>query len=207
MRPAGRLHVVLGVIAAGLNTAALLRRMRSELIGSGRLSRPTVAWMYVTYGTHAGATSLALVMRAGTLPLPRPAVWLGGSLALAGTGLMLAGMDRFTGPEQVSGVEPGPLVTGGVYRVSRNPQYVGYVLALAGLAIARRSAVAAASATAVAVVYRWWIPVEERHLERCFGTDYRAYLDRTPRWLTAPRHAGRRTQPGAATQQRRAPHG
>lgn len=38
-----------------------------------------------------------------------------------------------------SGAQEGPLVTKGVYCYSRNPQYLGYIVGLAGLAVARRS--------------------------------------------------------------------
>jgi len=74
-----------------------------------------------------------------------------------------AGMRQFAGPGQVSGTNPGGLVTTGIYRISRNPQYIGYLLALSGLTLARRSKDAAALTLAVAAVYRWWIPIEERH--------------------------------------------
>ncbi|MGH3902851.1 MAG: methyltransferase family protein [Pseudonocardiaceae bacterium] len=183
----GRTRGVAAGLAIGLSAAALLHQMRAELITTGRLSKPTVRWMYAAYGTHAAATAAALVARAGPLRVPRLAVWLGGGLTATGTALVVAGMRRFAGPGQVSGTDPGPLITGGVYRFSRNPQYTGYVLALGGLALARRSGGGAAAAAAVGIVYRWWIPVEERHLKRQFGTDYRTYLNRTSRWLGRPR--------------------
>ncbi len=113
---------------------------------------------------------------------------------------MAAGMGRFAGPRQLSATRAGALVTSGVYRFSRNPQYAGYVLQLAGLALARRSAVAAALAAGPAAAFRWWVPVEERHLAREFGDTYRAYKARAPRWL------GWRA-PGVGASSRRSPPG
>lgn len=160
--------------------------MRRELIATGRLSSSTILWMYTTYGAHATAASAALTTQSGSLRLPPLAVWLGRGLVVAGTGMAVAGMRRFAGPGQVSGTDPGGLVTTGIYRISRNPQYIGYLLALSGLTLARRSKDAAALTLAVAAVYRWWIPIEERHLEQHFGSGYRAYRAHTRRWLGRP---------------------
>jgi protein-S-isoprenylcysteine O-methyltransferase Ste14 len=65
---------------------------------------------------------------------------------------------------------------------ARNPQYLGYVIALAGAAVARRSPTALACAGAVAAAYAAWIPAEERHLTRQFGQPYVDYVHRTHRW-------------------------
>lgn len=81
------------------------------------------------------------------------------------------------------------LATGGVYAVTRNPQYVGGIAALASLALLRRSSVVAALAAGYAAAIRVWVPVEEATLEREFGDTYRDYRQRTPRWLRPPRPA------------------
>lgn len=178
----------------GLTAVALLRRMRAELLGSGRLSAPTVASMYAVYGGHALVTAWTLGRRSGERPPSATLVRCGGAIALCGTGLFVASARRFT-PGQLSGTDPGVQITGGVHRHSRNPQYTGYLLVLAGLALARRSATAGLLTGAVAAAYRWWVPVEEAHLETEFGVDYRDYRDRTPRWFGLP---GRRRDGAAA---------
>lgn len=174
------------IVAGVVGTTALLRRMRAELTEAGRLSPSTVAWMYVTYGAHAIATSVALIRRSGHLPLPRPVSVAGGVAALAGAGLGLAGMMRFGGAGQLSGTETGSLLGSGVYRYSRNPQYAGLVTGMIGLALARRSGLALTLAAGIAAAYRWWVPVEEHHLDRTFGPTYRTYRDHTSRWLGLP---------------------
>ena len=105
----------------------------------------------------------------------------------AGTALLAAGMGAFEGAAQVTGTQAGPLVTGGVYRYSRNPQYTGIVLVAAAASIATRNLPAAALTGVLATAYRWWVPVEERALAREFGDPYRDYVARTPRWLGPPR--------------------
>ncbi|MCB9959793.1 MAG: isoprenylcysteine carboxylmethyltransferase family protein [Rhodospirillaceae bacterium] len=76
------------------------------------------------------------------------------------------------------------LVTGGVYRISRNPIYLGGLVALAGLAIVFANGWLLVTVPVVAVLLdRLVIGPEERHLEARFGEDYRAYRARTRRWL------------------------
>jgi protein-S-isoprenylcysteine O-methyltransferase Ste14 len=178
--------LVAGGLAAGAaSTVALLRRMRRDFEVDGQLSAPTVSWMYSTYAGHAGATAACLL---GRRPRRRSArarmATVGGYvLASAGAGMCVAGIRRFSGPAQVSGMTDDQLTVTGVYRLTRNPQYLGYIAALAGLACARQSLPAATLAAGAALAFAWWVPVEERHLAPTFGDSYRRYLARTPRWL------------------------
>ena len=169
----------------------LLARMRRDLLDRGALRPTTVVAMYAAYGVHAATTAAALRARWLPLPLPQRAARLsGGTLTAVGAGLCVLGMRRFAGPGQVSGTQAGPLVTGGVYRYSRNPQYLGYVAALTGAAAVRRSGGSLALAAAAGAIYAAWVPVEEEHLTRTLGESYRRYRRRTARWLAWPSAAG-----------------
>ncbi len=76
------------------------------------------------------------------------------------------------------------LVTGGPYRLTRNPMYVGLTFAYAGLALLVDSAWPLLLLPAVlALLARFVVRREERHLERVFGDAYRAYRGRVRRWL------------------------
>lgn len=176
---------LLALAGLGTSTVLLLRQMRQEFDTSGTLTPPTVTAMYAAYTSHA--LLIAGVAHRRTLPLPlprRPAEAAGAALTLTGAGLLVGGIRRFAGAGQVSGTEVGDLVTAGVYRYSRNPQYVGYVLALVGLGLARRSAAVLGLATAMALVFRDWVPIEERHLDQELGAAYSRYRERTARWLS-----------------------
>lgn len=116
-----------------------------------------------------------------------PAAGVG--LAVIGGALDAAGAHRFAGPAQLTGTRAGNLITGGIYRYSRHPQYVGLVTALGGLAIARRSLPALALTAVLGAAYRAWAPIEEEHLARCFGAPYRRYRAATHRWFGLPRTA------------------
>lgn len=181
----GRADVaVAGATSATALVALLLRRMSREFESAGALSASTTVGMYAGYAGHAAVTALAAREQLGTLRISSGvATAAGGLLVVGGTGLCLAGMSRFAGPRQISGTQIGGLVTGGIYQYTRNPQYVGYVGLLAGVGVARRSTVVLALAGSVGLVFGWWVPVEERHLEREFGEEYRRYRDQVPRWL------------------------
>lgn len=76
------------------------------------------------------------------------------------------------------------LVTGGIYRFSRNPIYVGMILAYLGCAVALNNAWLAVSALPLALALHYGVVKrEERYLLAKFGAAYRDYLARTRRWL------------------------
>ena len=76
------------------------------------------------------------------------------------------------------------VVTGGPYRLSRNPIYVALSLAYLGLAVAADSPWAAALLVpALAVMHYGVIAREERYLEGKFGDEYLRYKASVRRWL------------------------
>lgn len=80
--------------------------------------------------------------------------------------------------------EPGQLVTTGVFRVSRNPMYLGFALLLLGVSWLLRSIPAMIIFMAfVLITDRWYIAFEERWMRDKFGSAFEAYAKRTRRWL------------------------
>lgn len=76
------------------------------------------------------------------------------------------------------------LVTGGVYRITRNPMYVGFTLLLTAWAVVL-AAWPAFLGPVVYVLYitRFQIVPEERALLQLFGEAYAQYTRRVRRWL------------------------
>ena len=76
------------------------------------------------------------------------------------------------------------LVTGGIYRFSRNPMYLGFLFCLCGwgLYLANLYTV---TGPVIFVLYmnRFQIVPEERALDQKFGAHYQAYCRRARRWL------------------------
>ena len=76
------------------------------------------------------------------------------------------------------------LVTGGPYRLTRNPMYVGMAFLYAGLAFALGALWALVLLPLVLVVIdRYVIAREERYMERRFGPEYLDYKRRVRRWI------------------------
>lgn len=76
------------------------------------------------------------------------------------------------------------LVVVGIYHVSRNPMYLGFLLALAGTALYLGNWLCLL-APVVFVLYmnRYQIVLEEKALEALFGEEYRTYKRQVRRWL------------------------
>lgn len=76
------------------------------------------------------------------------------------------------------------LVTGGVYRITRNPMYVGMACFLLAWAVWLGSLAAFLGPVAfVAFITRFQIQPEERVLAGLFGADFTDYTRRVRRWL------------------------
>ena len=76
------------------------------------------------------------------------------------------------------------LVSGGVFRVTRNPMYLGLALVLAGLALRLGDGGSALLVAGfVAYITRFQIVPEERALRAKFGAEFDAYAGRVRRWL------------------------
>ena len=80
--------------------------------------------------------------------------------------------------------ESSSLVTNGVFRISRNPMYLGFVLILTGIAILLRTLSPYLAIVAfVAVIDMTFVRVEEQMLAEKFGISWKHYQSATRRWL------------------------
>jgi protein-S-isoprenylcysteine O-methyltransferase Ste14 len=111
---------------------------------------------------------------------------LGAAMALAAAVFLIGALGGF----RVARTRAEPwkpttaIVTGGVYRFTRNPMYVGMALAYAGAALALDSPSALLLfAPALLVIRHGVVLREERYLEAKFGGEYLRYKARVRRWL------------------------
>jgi len=110
------------------------------------------------------------------------------ALGAAGIGFAGAGVVAFRRAKTtVNPTKPGTastVVTAGVYSFSRNPMYLGLLLALSGWAVFLNHALAFVFLP-VFVLYmnRFQIGPEEKALLGVFGEEYAAYLKSVRRWL------------------------
>ncbi len=91
---------------------------------------------------------------------------------------------HLAGTSVVPGEPSTALVVTGPYALTRNPIYIGFVVAYFGLAIVLTSAWMLLLLIPVLVILqRGVVEREEAYLEGKFGEAYRKYQARVPRWL------------------------
>lgn len=83
----------------------------------------------------------------------------------------------------------GVPLTKGIYAFSRNPMYVGFFLACAGIGIASASWIYLLCALVWIVAWHFGVIEEEDIMLEKYGGAYQQYMDRTPRWIGLPKNS------------------
>lgn len=145
---------------------------------------PCVLGWYVPHLYVAGRSPLGKWWAFGWLP-----VVLGSAIyASCLIDFLLAGGTPaifFTRPLRfVLGEEPAGLVRNGLYRVTRNPMYVGVTMAVLGQAVLYASRAVASYGVLLWLCFHIVVVfLEEPHLRAQQGRSYDDYCRRVPRWL------------------------
>lgn len=80
--------------------------------------------------------------------------------------------------------DPDVLVVDGVFGVSRNPMYLGFLLVLAGASLLFGSMGSwIGPIVFFFAAHRWYIPFEEQRATAVFGADYHQYRRSVRRWI------------------------
>ncbi|MBB5017153.1 protein-S-isoprenylcysteine O-methyltransferase Ste14 [Chitinivorax tropicus] len=114
--------------------------------------------------------------------------WLTVLVVVTGIGCCVAGVVSFrlakTTVDPVHPDRASTLVVVGIYHLTRNPMYLGFVLIQAAWAVYFPS-LGACGAVWVLAMYlnRVQIPLEEAALQTRFGESYQRYMQSVPRWL------------------------
>lgn len=142
---------------------------------------PLLVW-FVFAGAMFGVAYLAPGL-SFTLParFALALVVLGAAIALAG---VVAFRRKRTTVNPLTPSASSSVVSSGVYRVSRNPMYLGFFLALAGWALYLSNAGAVLLLPAfLAYMTQYQIKPEERALLAKFGPEFAQYMARVRRWV------------------------
>ncbi len=117
------------------------------------------------------------------LPLKLGMVWfyIGLIIFLSGLVIMIIATINFATTPM------NDLVTGGAYRYSRHPGYAALILIYFGVGISSASWIFLLVTIIWAVLFGISVKDEERSCLEKFGTVYREYINRTPRWLGVPK--------------------
>jgi protein-S-isoprenylcysteine O-methyltransferase Ste14 len=167
--------------------ALVVAGVRRDYREESRLRPRTVAAVWGLYILHLALTLASVWLHA--LPLPTPA-WLRWGLGLpllaVGVGLSLSGTLAFHSFGLMSGRATDRLVVSGVYRISRNPQNVGWWLAMVGMSWLGATALGLIQAAVFWALFAGYITIEEAFLSRTYGVRYRSYMKLAPRFLGWP---------------------
>ena len=153
-------------------------------MGSLELRVPPLAVVAVA------AAAMWLLARA----FPHPAVafhapWaLAGALVGLGAAITVAGVLAFrrahTTVNPMTPEASATVVSTGIYRLTRNPMYLGFLFALAGWGLMLGNWLFVLPlAGYVLYMNRFQIGPEEKALERKFGAEYTAYTQQVRRWI------------------------
>ena len=132
--------MILGLIAVSilnaLSVVPMTLRARHDFARQGRLTLPVAVWSGVNMHAHAAVTFTLAWLDRGSLNEPTPvSLALGFVTASIGGVLIVAGRREYASVSRLYGLLEDKLLTTGIYRYSRNPQYVGYWLIMLGAAI------------------------------------------------------------------------
>ncbi|MBW4968083.1 isoprenylcysteine carboxylmethyltransferase family protein [Pseudoalteromonas sp. CR1] len=131
---------------------------------------------------------MALIAQYSVIDFTVFVAYLAASLVIIGCVSCVAGVVSFklakttvnpNKPEQAS-----KLVTSGIYRISRNPMYLGFAFILAGWGVWLSSVWAMLGVVGfIGYLTLFQIMPEERALTKLFGEEFTAYKARVRRWL------------------------
>jgi protein-S-isoprenylcysteine O-methyltransferase Ste14 len=102
-------------------------------------------------------------------------------LGLVGLGITVCGYFNLGLGNTYCGADG--LVTGGLYRFSRNPQYTASIVGLIGLSIGANSVLTIALSAVMIAAFVMMAMVEEDWLKQLYGAPYRDYCMQTARFL------------------------
>lgn len=131
---------------------------------------------------------MALIAHYSVIDFTVFVAYLAASLVIIGCASCVAGVVSFklakttvnpNKPEQAS-----KLVTSGIYRISRNPMYLGFAFILAGWGVWLSSVWAMLGVIGfIGYLTLFQIMPEERALTKLFGDEFTIYKARVRRWL------------------------
>ena len=173
-------------LAAGVTLDLLL--LRTLLAPTFRLwpAPEPGSWQSLTFwglfrGGMVATFAVALLDWNSAVLLDWSRLLIGAPLFLVGFGITICGYFNLGFGNTYCGADG--LVSHGLYRFSRNPQYASSIVGLAGLAISANSWLAIVLAAAMSGAYVLMALVEEAWLEERYGATYREYCTRTARFL------------------------
>ncbi len=180
-------YVGLGILLV-LGIYVLLKTKRTYDGGKAFSKELSVGW-WILDAVHSLLVILSSLYTVWPIPINEIIALVGGSIMLGVGGIiMVAGMIEFRSLGRISGLETSTLMTTGIYGWSRNPQFFGLFLEIAGISLIGRSGFSFVL-TIVAIIFcHYYITrMEEPYLEGIFGEKYLSYKSQISRYLGIPK--------------------
>ena len=181
--------LLIGVVAYVILTAAaslpFMLKAKAEFEHQGKWSPPTAVMSGVIMHGHFIATLTLSLLDRGSLFAPSPImVAIGTILFFGGAAVIYLGRYAYGSQQRVYGLLEDELIQHGIYRHTRNPQYVGYAAMFLGAAIVAGSGLALISTLFfIAIIHVFIIWVEEPHMRRTFGETFDGYAQKVRRYI------------------------
>lgn len=167
-------------------TPFFLKRIVFDYRTKGALSNKSVVLVWAFFGVHfMTIANTALYTPRWAFASGNPICTILG-LVLMGFGVFIfvAALYEFRSFKRLSGLKADKVISTGVYRYSRNPQYLAIFSFLEGLAWQYRSLAALALvAVSFLLVNSFIVPGEERYLEKMLSEEFTRYKETVRRWL------------------------
>ncbi len=156
----------------------LLLKVRSDYKTKAGLSKPGVVSAYILLGLFC-MTIINATLYSRWVFAPNNILYkiIGYIFILTGIIILTEALVEFGSFKRIffltnSGLKADKVISTGVYRFSRNPQYIAYHLLLIGYTLLSRS-----------IIGLIIVPGEEKYLEKSLGDEYVQYKKRVRRWL------------------------
>ncbi len=176
--------------AAYLQRQFALRRrgIRTDRLGKGQKERRTrtleIVLLVVSFSMPVAQYG-SIIAGWGCVAAPEWLGWAGIPMAFAGVVFFLLAVVamRENWRAGIDASQKTELVTRGIYRVSRNPAFVGFDLLYIGVTLAFPNPILIALTAVGVVVFHLQILEEERYAPEIFGAAYAEYATKTRRYL------------------------
>ena len=190
------IHQILSLVAITLFYAIYLQRqfvlrrrgVRTDRLGKGQKERKTriveIVLLVVSFSMPV-AQYASTVANWGCIEAPEWLGWTGVVVAFAGVAFFLLAVIAMKENWRagIDASQKTELVSRGIYRISRNPAFVGFDLLYVGIAMAFPNLFLVSLTLAGLVVFHLQILQEERYMRSVFEADYVEYAAKTRRYL------------------------
>jgi len=131
----------------------------------------------------ANLFSLAFIIYSFFLPLKLGTAWFYVGLIV----YLFGGIFGFVAATNLNSTPADRVATKGLYRISRNPVYLGMLFSFIGIGIACASWLFLLLGAVAQILQNILLDAEERWCLEKYGDAYREYMNRTPKWIGIPK--------------------